>query len=52
MTKDTFIQRATDEIEEAIMKAQGMMGWKPERTPAQVARDVAELLPDYIWTDE
>ena len=52
MTKEQFIRSATEEVEEAVMRAQGIGDWMPNRTPEQAAKNIAALLPGYIWTDE
>lgn len=52
MTRAEFIRQATEEIEEAIMKAQGIGDWMPERSPETVARHISFLLPGYVFEEE
>ena len=51
MTRAEFIAAAAEEIEEAIMKAQGMMDWVPERSPEEIAASISHMVPIYVFED-
>ena len=53
MTKAEFIQRVAEEIEDAVMRAQGIGdGFMSDAEPEERAKDIARLLPSYAFSGE
>ena len=52
MTKAAFIELVRDEIEEAIMRAQGIGdGFMCDDSADERARHIASFLPDFAFTN-
>jgi hypothetical protein len=53
MTKSEFAQLVAEEIEEAVMRAQGIGdGFMCDDTPQERAKHIASLLSDYAFSSE
>jgi hypothetical protein len=51
LTKVQFVSDLADAIEQAVAQAQGMMDWKRQKTPDEIAKDVASWLPESVWSE-
>jgi hypothetical protein len=51
MTKAEFIEEVAEMIADALLRSQGLMDWKPEPDPEQIATRIAEMVPTH-FTDE
>lgn len=49
MNRTDFIAQVQDMIENAIMRAQGIGDWMPQPSPDEVAKDIADLVPQYAF---
>lgn len=53
MTRATFIELVRDEIEEAVMRAQGIGdGFMCDDSPDERAQHIASFLPDHVFTNQ
>jgi hypothetical protein len=51
MKRSEFIEQAKEIIEQVEMSAQGIANWLDETTPDEAAKDIAALIPPYVWED-
>lgn len=52
VTRAEFITAVTEEIADAILKAQGMMDWQSQETPEQIAESIAAMVPFYGFSKD
>jgi hypothetical protein len=51
MTEAEFVAAVAEEIEEAVMRAQGIGDWMGDVSPQERARSIASLLPAHAFSE-
>jgi hypothetical protein len=52
VTKEEFVEQTAELIEGAIRRSQGFGDYRGrERSPEEIAGDIASLMPEYIWDE-